>query len=673
MLRYPLGVIRPTPSLTHLLPRLILVVVLVGMITVLPPTRPDAAAIPLAVEYGITGQEDLPTWVQTEIVPTTMVSPSTETMIFLGFRPTGADLEARAEAVSDPSSPFYGDHLPVAVNAERYNATDEQVQTVVDWFATRDVTVAPDATRSFVQATVSIAVLEELTGAVFGAFVPADLPTPSPAVVVSPVTAISTITPELASSIDRVAGVTFIAYPTVSDLDVSSLDRRSLPASPASDLTTTSDPTTAWSLIAADGGTPWRSGTPIDACPEAIEALAVTDFGHPMGISPAQLRTAYGVDHLWDQGFRGRGARIAVVNYAPYLPSDLATWRSCFGLEGTPITDHVMGPLLSDPSQRLETILDLQAVVSIAPEAERIDWFGVTSSAPTMVGSLTQLLAPAFDASLTGSVAPDVINASFAVCEPEILGQDPSWEVGVSLFNQMIATGVASGIGTFVATGDHGSTGCFPTTDDVSVSFPASSRWVTAVGGTNLTLDTQNSIVSSGVWNDARFASPPLPIDSPFDGGGGGFSLMEPMPTWQSGVAPIEARTVPDVSHFADTLPGGFLFFEGQWSFVGGTSLASPLLATSFALQSAALAERGEPRLGFIAPLLYALASNPIPAASGILVDVVLGNNDPHGAGVYDATPGYDMASGLGWVRQDALFDYLNRHSRDPVPPAFTG
>lgn len=673
MLRYPLGVIRPRPSLTHLLPRLILVVVLVGMITVLPPTRPDAAAVALEVEYGITGQEDLATWVQTELVPTTMVSSSTETMIFLGFRPTGADLEARAEVVSDPSSPFYGDHLPVAVNAEKFNATDEQVQTVVGWFATRDVTVAPDATRSFVQATVSIAVLEELTGAVFGAFVPADLPTPSPAVLVSPVTAISTIAPELASSIDRVAGVAFIAYPEDSDLGVSSLDRQPLPASPASELTAASDLTTAWSLIAADGGTPWRTGTPIDACPDALEALAVTDFGHAMGISPAQLRAAYGVDHLWDQGFRGRGARIAVVNYAPYLPSDLDTWRSCFGLEGTPVTDHVMGPLVSDPSQRLETILDLQAVVSIAPEAERIDWFGVPPSAPTMVGSLTQLLAPAFDASLTGGVAPDVINASYAVCEPQIGGEDPSWEVGVSLFNQMVATGVASGIGTFVATGDHGSTGCFPTTDYVSVSFPASSRWVTAVGGTNLTLDTQNNIVSSGVWNDARFASPPLPSDSPFDGGGGGFSLLEPMPSWQSGVAPVEARTVPDVSHFADALPGGFLFFEGRWSFVGGTSLASPLLATSFALQSAALADRGEPRLGFVAPLLYAMASNPDPAASGILVDVVLGNNDPHGAGVYDATPGYDMASGLGWVRQDALFDYLGRHGRDPVPPAFTG
>lgn len=637
-------------------------VALVAMFSVLPPAAHDASAVPFGVEYGITGPDAFSTGGQSELVPTTMVSLSTETMIFLGFRSPGAEVEARAEAVSDPASPSYGDHLPVAVNAEKYNATDEQVRTVVDWFASREVTVAPDATRTFVQAKVTIALLEELTGVSFGAFIPAGLPTPPPFVLISPVTAISSIAPELASAIDRVAGVVFTA--AAAGEEVSSSERRFPLTSPRT------DPASTWSLIAADGGTPWRTGTPSDACPDA---LAVTAGGHSMGISPAQLRAAYGVDHLWDQGFRGRGARIAVVNYAPYLPTDLATWRSCFGLDGTPITDHVIGPLLTDTMQRLETTLDLQAVVSLAPEAERIDWFGVSPSAPTMIGKLIQLLAPAFDASLTGGVAPDAINVSFAVCEPEFLGQDPAWDVGLSLFEQMIATGVASGIGTFVATGDHGSTGCFPTTNDVAVSFPASSRWVTAVGGTNLTLDKQNHVVSSGVWNDARFYSPPQPIDFPFDSGGGGVSLVYPMPTWQSGFAQGPARTVPDISNFADATPGSFLFFDGQWSFVGGTSLASPLLAASFALQSSALAARGEPRLGFVAPLLYAIASDPDPANSGILVDVVLGDNDPHGVGVYEAAPGYDLASGLGWVRQDALFDVLGQRGLDPIPPAFTG
>ncbi len=49
------------PSLTHSLPRFILVMLIVAMVTVVASPKPEAAAIPLAVEYGVTGQEDLST------------------------------------------------------------------------------------------------------------------------------------------------------------------------------------------------------------------------------------------------------------------------------------------------------------------------------------------------------------------------------------------------------------------------------------------------------------------------------------------------------------------------------------------------------------------------------------------------------------------------------------
>lgn len=638
----------------------VLVTGLVSVSLVVPPARSGAAVAPLTVDYGVTGPEALSASAGVPLEPSTMVPGSTETPILLGFRPHRSDLEARAEAVSDPVSVQYGDYTPVALTAATYNATDAQVQTVVDWFADRGETVVPDATRTFIRATVSITLLEELTGVPFGAYVPVGFPSPASVVLVSPTTELSSITPALAPAIDRVVGVVFAASHTTSASSVEG--RRPRPA------VSVGDPASIWTPIAADGGTPWRTGTPTDACTEALD---VVNHGYPMGISPAQLRTAFGIDDLWARGLRGQGARIAVVNYAPYLPSDIATWRSCFGLEGTTIVDHVMGPLLSDWMQSLESTLDLQSVLSVAPEAERIDWFGVATDAPTMIGSLLQLLAPAFDASLTGGVAPDVVNVSFAVCEPQILGEDPAWQVGMSLFDQMVATGVVAGIGTFVASGDRGSTGCFPNTSDVAVSFPASSRWVTAVGGTNLTLDARNRIVSSGVWNDARYASPPQPVTAPFDSAGGGVSVMESMPSWQSGAVSGMARTVPDISHFADLMPGGFLLYEGIWMPIGGTSMAAPLAAASFALQSAALAARGEPRLGFVSPLLYAMAEDP--TGSEVLVDVVLGDNDPHGAGVYEATVGYDLASGLGWVRQDAMFEWLDRRRPSPVVPAFTG
>jgi hypothetical protein len=94
------------------------------------------------------------------------------------------------------------------------------------------------------------------------------------------------------------------------------------------------------------------------------------------------------------------------------------------------------------------------------------------------------------------------------------------------------------------------------------------------------------------------------------------------------------------------------------------------------ALQSSALAAVGRPRLGFVAPLLHSLAQDTDEGAEGIVVDVTLGTSDVHGVGVYAATPGYDLATGIGWIRQDELFDYLHRVEPSPVgpvAPAFTG
>lgn len=625
----------------------------------------SAVAPTLTVDYGITGPEALSTWVGAALVAAPMVPSDVETVILVGFRSDHAALDARATAVSDPSSPSYGAYRTVASNAASYNATDEQVGTVVDWFADRGVTVAPDATRTFVRATVTVAILEEFTDSTYGAFAPAD--DTSGVVLVSPTTAVTSVAPELASAVDRVSGSVFFWYPT----DTSASPSRDLPR-PA---VAPKQPTGASTPIAADGGTPWRTGSPTDACSDAV---AMSEGGLPAGLSPAQLRAAYGIDRLWDSGFRGRGARIAVVDYADYRHSDLDGWRSCFGLEGTAITDHVLGPLDADPFQQLETTLDLQSVVSFAPDAERIDWFGVPITTTTTTQMLIELLAPAFDASLTGGVAPDVVTVSFAVCEPQITAYDPSGPVAVSLYDQMVATGVASGIGTFVATGDQGSTGCFPMTYDVATSFPGTSRWVTAVGGTNLTLDAQNHVVSSGTWNDTRMVTPAPPVDTWLNSGGGGLSTLTVRQPRQPDIGQGTARSVPDVSMFADLMPGAFLLFEGAWQPVGGTSLASPLLATAFALQSSARAASGAPRLGHVAPLLYSLASSADPAASSAIVDVVLGDDDAHGVGVYDATPGYDLATGIGWVRQDALFAYLNPPAPDPRPidpvvPVFTG
>jgi len=398
-----------------------------------------------------------------------------------------------------------------------------------------------------------------------------------------------------------------------------------------------------------------------------------------MGLSPAQLRTANGIDRLWDAGFRGKGARIAILDFNTYLPSDIAGWRECFGLQGTPVTDHLIGSPVFDAATSDETTLDIQTVVSLAPEAERIDWFGVEPTAATVMGQFLQLFTAPLDAELTGGVAPDVLTASFGSCEVNFAENDPAFEVELSIFDQMLATAAASGIGAFVSSGDTGSTGCYPngagTPDDtISAQFPGSSRWVTAVGGTNLTLSADNKIVSSGVWNDRHFYINPIPQNGIIGSGGGGLSLYVRRQPWQPQIGAGTHRPLPDISAFADQYPGYFLFYQGVWRAVGGTSASTPLTAAAFALQSSARVAHGGARLGFVAPLLYQIAENGGADAERAILDITLGDNDAHEVGVYPATVGFDMASGLGTVKHDGLYDILNPiRPEEPVEPKFTG
>ena len=82
----------------------------------------------------------------------------------------------------------------------------------------------------------------------------------------------------------------------------------------------------------------------------------------------------------------------------------------------------------------------------------------------------------------------------------------------------------------------------------LGVNYPASSPWVTGVGGTNVVLDSANRIARQVVWNDTSL--------QPGAAGGGGFSVLFDRPSYQKGIVSRNARGVPDVSMLADIVPG---------------------------------------------------------------------------------------------------------------------
>jgi subtilase family serine protease len=102
------------------------------------------------------------------------------------------------------------------------------------------------------------------------------------------------------------------------------------------------------------------------------------------------------------------------------------------------------------------------------------------------------------------------------------------------------------------------------------LSYPAVSPFVTAVGGTRLTLGRENTRVSEVVWNDSVFGVS--------GAGGGGVARREPRPAYQDGANPQSHRAVPDVSALADVVPGWPDVISSKLQTVGGTSGSTPFV-----------------------------------------------------------------------------------------------
>ena len=180
---------------------------------------------------------------------------------------------------------------------------------------------------------------------------------------------------------------------------------------------------------------------------------------------------------------------------------------------------------------------------------------------------------------------------------------------------------------------------------------PGTQPFATSVGGTELTSVTPKRVEAA--WNETLNSLTGVPEGA----GGGGISQVFPMPSWQKGRGVVNryssgtscdapagyCREAPDVSAAADWMHGYIIYYEGTWQGYGGTSAAAPFWAGLTALIDARSSSH---RLGLLAPLLYKL----VAAGRHDLNDITTGNNDYSTAdnGEYPATPGYDLATGLG-------------------------
>jgi kumamolisin len=368
---------------------------------------------------------------------------------------------------------------------------------------------------------------------------------------------------------------------------------------------------------------------------------------------PSQLSTAYNYDGLHKAGFQGQGQTVGLFELDGYSASDVQAYTQCFGGSSVPISNVIVDGFNGQPDAgAVEVELDMEVILSQAPRLAKL----LVYEAP----NTTQGYNDEF-ARIVSDRTP-VVSVSWGQCETAAGQQEAQQE------NTFFQEAAAQGQSILVAAGDSGSETCFEQNYDPTLNAddPASQPYVTGVGGTTLTLNSNNSYASEHVWNSGFFGG----------AGGGGLSQFWKQPTWQTGpgtngLYANGMRETPDVSLDADPATGYPIYCTagsscsstggigvgsgGGWLTVGGTSAAAPMWAAMIALANQQAAKAGKGHLGFLNPLLYKIGSSAnyhrdfhdiIPPGDSTTPS----NNDELGinGGAYPVTVGYDMATGWG-------------------------
>jgi subtilase family serine protease len=335
----------------------------------------------------------------------------------------------------------------------------------------------------------------------------------------------------------------------------------------------------------------------------------------PAGLSPAQVCHAYGFDQVTWRGF---GETIAIVDAYddPTIAADLHAFDQQFGLVDPKLTVAQLssnGVLPAyDPLWAMEIALDVEWAHAIAPRANIL----LVETGSASLGAL--------------------INAvDYARYQPGVSVVSMSWGgaefSNEGYFDSYFTTPAGHGNVTFVASsGDSGA----------PASWPSIASNVLAVGGTTLSLGTNNTYGGETAWSRS----------------GGGYSPYETEPSYQLRVQNSGYRSNPDVAYNADPGSGFAIYENGAWCTVGGTSAGAPQWAALIARVNQARAAGGKHRLNTALQGIYSL-----PQAD--FHDITVGSNG------YAAGTGYDPATGRGSpIAQFVIRDLINFKQPAVVP-----
>jgi subtilase family serine protease len=347
------------------------------------------------------------------------------------------------------------------------------------------------------------------------------------------------------------------------------------------------------------------NGRTFKAKPNASSTIA--------GYHPADLQSAY---NLAASASQGGGQTVAIVDAYndPYALTDVANYRSTFGL-----------PKLNTCS------VSGGKVSGTGPCIARVGQTGSTTSLPRSNGGWSQEIS--LDLDMVSAVCQNcnilLVEASSSSMTNLGSAVNEAVKLGATEVSNSYGGGESSGDSSYDASYfDHPQVAITASSGDggYGVEYPAASQYVTAVGGTSLSKASNTRGWSETAWS----------------GAGSGCSADDPQPSWQSSAfSPTlcSRRGVADVSADANPNTGVSVYdsysYQGYrgWMVFGGTSVASPITASVYALA------------GNAGAVTY--GSYPYAHTSS-LNDVTSGSNGSCGTALCTAGAGWDGPTGLG-------------------------
>ena len=335
----------------------------------------------------------------------------------------------------------------------------------------------------------------------------------------------------------------------------------------------------------------------------------------PPGYGPPDLQSAYSLP----SATAGSGETVAIVDAYddPTAEADLGFYRAQYGLPPCTTANGCFAKVNQDGQASplpppagsngwdVEESLDIDMVSAICPNCHitLVEANGADGSD----------LAAAEDAAV--ALGAKYVSNSWGSDEFPSLDQQ---------YDQYFDH---PGVAITVAGGDSGYLD-----GDGSDSWPATNPDVTAVGGTTLTRDPG---VPRG-WDETVWGS-----SGGGEGTGSGCSSYQTKPAWQHDSG-CPNRTTNDVSAVGNPATGVAMYdsySQGGWLVVGGTSVATPIIASVYALA-------GPPAAGSY-PASYPYA---VPSALNDITSGANGTCTPPAsdAPLCTAGPGYDGPTGLG-------------------------